>query len=254
MCNAFNGLVTRTGRVEWNGAMDSHSDLVSHCKLKDDTADPDKMKFARFEIAPKNKNYLKPDKWVFKIDKNITPTWFKDRHERACWAAHKKWLAKLDKILVRKKMIHPFKDVKPPKKITAKHIKLLKEWVSVRDSVWFSVWDSVGYSVGYSVRASVWDSVWDSVGDSVRDSVWDSVWDSVRASVRDSVVAYVGTFFNIPKWEYVKHKKGVYPFKSLDKLWNMGLVPSFDGKKWRLHGGKDAKILFEISKEELEKE
>jgi hypothetical protein len=28
-------------------------------------------------------------------------------------------------------------------------------------------------------------------------------------------------------------------------------VPSFDGKIWRLHAGKDAKIVYEISKEEL---
>jgi len=25
----------------------------------------------------------------------------------------------------------------------------------------------------------------------------------------------------------------------------MGLIPSFDGKKWRLHGGKKAEILWE---------
>ena len=209
MCNAFSGLVTRTGTVKWKFAMDSHSELVEHFKLEDITADADKLKFAKFEIAPKNKDYLKPDKWIFKIDESITPNWFNDRHERACWVAHKKWLEKLDKILVRKKIVHPFKDIKPPKKITTKHIKLLKEWASV--------WDSVG--------ASVWDSVY----------------------------AYTGTFFNIPKWKYIKHKRGVYPFKSIDKLWNMGLVPSFDGKIWRLHGGRKAKILFEISKKELEK-
>jgi len=27
--------------------------------------------------------------------------------------------------------------------------------------------------------------------------------------------------------------------------WKMGLVPSYDGKLWRLHGGKDAEILWE---------
>jgi len=40
---------------------------------------------------------------------------------------------------------------------------------------------------------------------------------------------------------------------SLVKLWEMGLVPSFDGKVWRLHGGKNAKVLFEISRKELRK-
>jgi len=99
--------------------------------------------------------------------------------------------------------------------------------------------DSVKDSVGASVRDSVWDSVWvsvkDSVGASVRGSVWDSLW------------AYIGFIFKdvIKEWKYMDHKPGEYPFQSAVNLWNMGLIPSFDGKTWRLHGGKDAKILWE---------
>ena len=29
-------------------------------------------------------------------------------------------------------------------------------------------------------------------------------------------------------------------------LWEAGLVPSFDGKAWRLHAGKNAKIVYEM--------
>ena len=117
--------------------------------------------------------------------------------------------------------VHPFK-IKPPKKITEKHIKLLRQWDSVRDSVW--------YSVG--------NSVWDSVGDSVRDSVRYSVWDSVGD--------YIGYIFApvVKKWKYIDHKPGEYPFRPTVDLWKMGLVPSFDGEKWRLHGGEKAKILW----------
>ena len=119
-------------------------------------------------------------------------------------------------------------------------------WDSVGDSVWDSVRDSVRDSVGDSVGDSVWDSVrasvWDSVGASVRASVWDSVWDSVR----DSVGAYTGTLFpNIDKWEYVE-KRGPRPWLPLETLWRAGYVPSFDGKTWRLHRGKDARIVLEI--------
>ena len=63
-------------------------------------------------------------------------------------------------------------------------------------------------------------------------SVWDSVWDSVRASVR----AYTSSFFTI---------KYVYDFSSAVRLWEAGLVPSYNGKTWRLHGGKSAKVLYE---------
>jgi hypothetical protein len=80
------------------------------------------------------------------------------------------------------------------------------------------------------------------VGDSVRDSVWDSVW----ASVGDSVWAYVGSFFNLPQWKYIKHKPGEYPFQAAVDLWYHNLVPSFDGKTWWLHTGPNAHIIKEI--------
>ena len=128
--------------------------------------------------------------------------------------------------------IHPFKIIPP--KIDNKIIGLLREWGSVGDSVWDSM------------RGSVRDSVRDSVGDSVWDSVGDSVWGSVRGSVWDSVWGYIGSFFPlIHKWKYVSHKKGEYPFQSGNILWRMGIVPSFDEKKWRLHGGPKGEILWE---------
>ena len=60
-------------------------------------------------------------------------------------------------------------------------------------------------------------------------------WNSVRASVGDSVWAYISTYFDI-KYEY--------GFSSCTKLWDKGLVPSCDGKIWRLHG-KDGKIVWQ---------
>jgi len=32
------------------------------------------------------------------------------------------------------------------------------------------------------------------------------------------------------------------------KLWEMGIVPSFDGKAWKLHAGEDAKTIYEWRK------
>ena len=68
---------------------------------------------------------------------------------------------------------------------------------------------------------------------------WDSVWASVWASIWDSVGAYISTFFDI------KYK---YDFSSCGKLWEQGLVPSFDGETWRLNSGKKAKIVYEWTK------
>jgi hypothetical protein len=60
--------------------------------------------------------------------------------------------------------------------------------------------------------------------------------------VRDSVWAYISSFLSI------KYK---YDFTPAVHLWEQGLVPSFDGTTWRLHSGKNADIVFEISAKEL---
>ena len=76
--------------------------------------------------------------------------------------------------------------------------------------------------------------------DLVRDSVWASVWYSVGDSVGDSVGGYISSFISI---EYKAD------FSSAVKLWEAGLVPSFDGTTWRLHSGKNADIVYEWTPE-----
>jgi hypothetical protein len=266
MCKAFSCIIEPDKKVTWKMGVDSHDHLLKIAGLPNDTLDPAQIRFCRIEIAPKNGSYLEPDEWIFKIDMDVTPTWWTLDHKKACLKAHKKWLKELDKILVRKPIVHPFK-IEPPKLITEEHLTLLREWTSVRASVWASVGNSVRDSVWDSVWASVRDPVWDSVGDSVgnsvgnsvrdsvgnsvRDSVWasarDSVWASVRDSVWASVWAYYGSFFALPRneWKYTEEiKTDQYPFLSVVKLWEMGLVPSFDGKKWRLHAYSDARVVW----------
>ena len=243
MCQAFSCLVLPDTSVVWRFSMDSHEDLIELAKLKDDTINPKKMKFCRVEISPKNRNYIEPDKWVLKIDQE-KPRWWTSEHAKAAEKAYGEWLKKLNAILIKKKIVHPFLDIKPPKKITKEHLGLLKIWASIgnsmRTSVRASVWDSVSASVGDSVWTSVWTSVWASMRDGMGDSVW--------ASVGDSVGAYIGSFFNLPRsaWKYTENIKiETYPFQPVVDLWMMGLVPSLDGKTWRLHGGKNGKVLWE---------
>ena len=251
MCKAFSCVIGRDKTVTWRFGTDSHEDLIKIAGYKDDTLDPEKIEFCRIEISPKNRSYLEPDEWVFRVDMDVTPTWWTLAHKRACEREHRKWKKEMDKVLIRKPVIHPFR-ITPPDKITDEHIQLVREWASVRDSVWASVGRSVMYSVMDSVMASVMDSVvasvGRSVGRSVMASVWASVWASVMDSVGDSVGAYNGTFFILERsaWKYTKRIdcEG-YPFQSAVTLWEMGLVPSFDGKTWRLHGGPDGRVLWE---------
>ena len=119
--------------------------------------------------------------------------------------------------------INPF-SIRPPK-ITQQHILLLKNWATV--------WATVG--------ATVWDIIWDTVGATVWATVGATVGVTVGATVWDTVGAYVGSLF-VP---VVKQWKIRYPFRDAVDLWYDGLVPSFDGKTWRLHGNQNANILYE---------
>jgi hypothetical protein len=132
--------------------------------------------------------------------------------------------------------------LQPQRTPTEADIALLKQWASVRGSVLDSVWTSVLDRVGESAWGSVRDNMWASV----RGSVLDSVWTSVRGSVLDSAWAYIGSLFpGIKKWKHIDHVPGVYPFQPAASLWRSGLVPSFDGKTWRIHSGEKAEIVWE---------
>jgi hypothetical protein len=237
MCRAFSGIINKNGRVFWKLGIDSHSGIITHYHIKDDTYDPKNLRFAKFEITPKNNNYLYPNKWTFRLDESVKPLWWNKGYEQFCFAAKDEWYKELEEYIVRKPIIHPFMDIKPPKKITGKHLDLLRKWSSVRSSVGSLVRASVGPSVGASVVSSVWASVWA--------SVWPSVGASVVSSVWALVWPYTGSFFKLPKWGGVKHKKGEYPFQVAVDLWEMGLVPSSDVRVWRLYGGKDGGVLWE---------
>ena len=210
----------RKAHLNDDGA-DSHSHICSHFKLDEDRCN-------KYEYNPLTRKFV--------IDQINS-----ERDDRE---AAKKWVKRLDfktvvETLIIKPIVNPLKLPKVEKP-TDEQIGWLKSWASVRVSVWSSVgasvWASVGNSVWNSVGASVWASVGDlvgnSVGSSVRNLVWDSIWNSVGA--------YVSSFFAID------HK---HDYSSAMKLWEAGLVPSFDGKVWRLHSGKSADIVYEWTPE-----
>jgi len=71
--------------------------------------------------------------------------------------------------------------------------------------------------------------------------VWASVWASVGA--------YISDFFTIANWKYTNNEPGKNPFQPCIDLWMLGLVPSFDGKMWRLHNmSQGAKVIYEWTK------
>ena len=205
----------RKANLEEDGA-DSHSHICSHFKLNEDRCN-------KYEFNPLTK--------AFKTDQINS--------ERDDSEAAEKWANRLDfKTIVEPLIIKPIANpLELPKveQVTDEQIGWLKDWASVRASVRNSVGNSVRNSVGNSVWDSGWNSVEDVVWAPVWEVVWASVWDVDWDAVRVSVWAYFSSFFAI---EY-KHD-----FSSAVKLWESGLVPSFDGTVWRLHSGKNADIVY----------
>jgi hypothetical protein len=188
------------------------SDWATRKSLLGTDGNPDSHTFILRGVAPKQQDRwsryeFNPLTGVFTVDQGV------EGHDHGAaekWVRSRDWSTIVEPLII-KPIVHPFKDRQPPKRITKAHIALVKEWASVRASVWDSVGDSVWASAGANVRSSVWDSV------------WDSVW------------AYNSSFFDI---DYG------YDYSNLNKLWNLGLVPSFDGKTWRLHGGPEGEVLW----------
>ena len=223
MCNFFSFVTDPVGHpaeyyyLDWQyrkanleaDDADSHSHICSHFKLNEDVCN-------KYEFNPLTKRFT-----VDQINSK------RDDSEAAEKWANRLNFKEIVEPLIIKPVVNPFELPKVDKP-TDEQTGWLKDWASVVASVRNSVVASVG--------ASVWDSVWFSVGYSVWASVRDSVGASVGESVWESVWAYFSTFFAI---EYK------FDFSSVVKLWESGLVPSFDGKVWRLHTGKDARVVYE---------
>jgi hypothetical protein len=253
MCQAFSGLITKSGKVYWKLGVDSHDDereifAKEDPELRDDKMPPNNT-FARFEILPKNGNYFSPDKWVFELDERIEPSWWTKSLEKPCFEAHRQWLEQLYSLVRLDEVRHPINpltDIPERKRVTKKDLAMLEEWSLVWESAGKTIRDSVWHA-----RGSVWNPIWESLWRLVGRLVWNSEWRPWK-SINILGWAYVGSLLKTHDWKHIdwrkkpfnKIGKGNYPFRSGEYLWRHGLVPSFDGKVWRLHTGPKAKVIW----------
>lgn len=176
------------------------------------------------------------------------------------WCNEIDWKKIIPEIII-KDIVNPFS---LSKKIPdEKDIECLKEWSLSCNSL------------KYKNNVHVDDDLADYVNNSVcrNFDFTKTLWIHVVDSVRMSVYAYYSSFFDVKikeksekgdKWVTVKIGGGLVKFKitpidvktkqdvshnfsSLTTLWNKGLVPSFDGKTWRLHSGEKAEVVWEGS-------
>lgn len=161
-------------------------------------------------------------------------------------------------INLKSQIINPLK-IQRYYKVTEHEIELLKQWIKVCSSASRSVHDSIDdptlieieFLMSIPPGSLAEDTVTDVVlkifepsGDYAK--VDFNTFFSITDSVRDIVFAYISSFFKIETWDGVDHEAGINPFQCGVDLWNAGLVASFDGKKWRLHAGSKADIVYEI--------
>jgi len=129
-------------------------------------------------------------------------------------------------------------------KPTIEDIELLQRSIEIWDKVEDSVTASLLCNFGDCVTLTVEDSIWYSSCLNIYLKIRDG-WNYVRQSVHINEWAYIGSLFpGIKKWKYIEHKEGEYPFQPIVDLWHRGFIASFDGNTWRLHSGKNAKIVY----------
>ena len=191
---------------------DSHSEICAYYNLNCDMVN-------KYEYNPLTEKFI--------IDQqNISPK----SKQAQIWVGQINWKTIVEPLII-KKIKHPLKG--KPKNVDGEIINLFKQCVII------------GNSVERSVENSIWCAVWDAVGNHVRAFAWNFVSSTVDSfignfvcgTVWSSIMAYYSTFFEI------KYK---YDYSPYWKLWDRGFVLSFDGNKWRLHSGKNAKVVYEI--------
>ena len=85
MCDFFSAIILKNGELVYDLNTSSHEDLIEKRGLVDDTTDPEKMEFVRFEILPPDARvFSKPAKWHFKIVQDIIPGWFSEKLKEKC--------------------------------------------------------------------------------------------------------------------------------------------------------------------------
>ena len=93
MCNFFSGIIKKDKTVLWLPGVDSHDEIIEHFALEDNTDDPQKMTFARFEITRGSAKIENLQDWFFCVDERIIPEWLSPAHDQAARAVFEAYLA-----------------------------------------------------------------------------------------------------------------------------------------------------------------
>ena len=116
------------------------------------------------------------------------------------------------------------------------------EWktfhTQVEDIVENYINSSVKIPVIDAVKSNIRIPVRDVLRYSIKKGLSQNINNDIQLSDKEICHCYYSSFFTYP---HIKN-----PLQSGIDLWDAGLVPSFDGKTWRLHRGEKADIVYEM--------
>ena len=177
MCKFWSCLVTRQGKVVWNGNINSHAELITKAGLKDDKlVDRD---FVKIEITPVKELTVSRKNWVLRVDDEGTlPEWFerqRTHYENLCYTTLFKHLKECHypeaqkwwKKMTKRKCAGVVQDKNKKTRLTYSEFerKMLNSCVGahnrhckgkvVRD------WECVGGGIGYDIVARCDTCAWE---------------------------------------------------------------------------------------------
>src|SRR5579872_6799151 len=94
MCNEWSAIIDSDCKVYCQDGQNSHSELMKLFNLPDTVSDKDKLQFARVEVVPKDRDYVRGvdvSVWGFRLDEAVKPDWWTADHEIEVMTEFKKY-------------------------------------------------------------------------------------------------------------------------------------------------------------------
>jgi hypothetical protein len=261
---SFTLIVDENGDTYWQAGMDSAEKLRQKFSLVDDGTN------IAVSVLPDNDEkypYLYPDlPWNTVIDGD-KPAWYGTAQEYAVETAFEEWKAFAYDFDLAELMRYFDNISLDPVTPTDEDIDLLKQWAIYKsdsagadnkgadstepwagDSIYNDAaqWlnDTFGEVYGQCPGPTVCHGIETALGIELDPATEDELGSSVGEK------EFVGSYFtNTTTWSASGSSE--YPYWACADLWKRGLIPSFDGAKWRLSSGKDGTVVYEIAAEEL---
>lgn len=140
--------------------------------------------------------------------------------------------------LILKPVINPFTNGQFKGQVTPEALGFLHEWKAIIGNIDNMLYDTVYETIMFTVRGVIHDQLMSSIWDVIRSQTEENDFCYCYESAFETVIGYLSSFFVFQKWNNFKEGSDVNPYLPCIHLWEMGLVPVFNGRQWNLHSNK----------------